>query len=64
MFGYNKQCVENETHTHPQLKKMNKTHFEFYLIRFSGEKPVFLVAISPFSGEFWLKKDIFGVNPG
>jgi len=36
-----------------QQKKMNKTHFGFYLLRFSGEKPVFLVAIGPLSGEFW-----------
>jgi len=36
-----------------RLKKMNKTHFGFYLIRFSGEKPVFLVVIGPLSGEFW-----------
>jgi len=31
---------------------MNKAHFGFYLIRFSGEKPVFLGAIGPLSGEF------------
>jgi len=31
---------------------MKKTHFGFYLIRFSGEKPVFLVEIG-LSGEFW-----------
>jgi len=32
---------------------MNKTHFGFYLIRFSAVKPVFLVAIGPLSGKFW-----------
>jgi len=37
----------------PILKKMNKINFGFYLIRFSGEKPVFLVAIGPLSDEFW-----------
>jgi len=39
---------------------MNKTHFGFYLIRFSGEKPVFLVVIGPLSGEFRRKRTFLG----
>jgi len=39
---------------------MNRTHFGFYLIRFSGEKPVFLVAMGPLSGEFWWKRIFLG----
>jgi len=45
---------------HSRLKKMNKTHFGFYLIRFSSEKPVFLVALGPLSGEFWWKRTFLG----
>jgi len=44
----------------PILKKMNKINFGFYLIRFSGEKPVFLVAIGPLSDEFWWKGTFLG----
>jgi len=43
-----------------RLKKMNKTHFGFYLIRFSIEKPIFLVAIGPLSGELRWKRTFLG----